>query len=56
MVHIFNKQEIILFVLQALSKTLTVEELIYLKGQFALLEPNKNGCITLENIKMVSYF
>lgn len=40
---------------QALSKTLTVDELIYLKGQFALLEPNKNGCITLENIKTVSY-
>ncbi|KAG1330732.1 hypothetical protein COCNU_02G007000 [Cocos nucifera] len=38
--------------LRALSKTLTVDELFYLKGQFALLEPNKNGCITLENIKM----
>lgn len=43
-----------LHVLQALSKTLTVDELFYLKGQFALLEPNKDGCITLENIKMVS--
>lgn len=41
--------------LQALSKTLTVDELFYLKGQFALLEPNKNGCITLENIKLVSF-
>ncbi|WOK93429.1 CDPK-related kinase 5-like [Canna indica] len=39
--------------LRALSKTLTVDELFYLKGQFALLEPNKNGCITLENIKLV---
>nr|CAD1838094.1 unnamed protein product [Ananas comosus var. bracteatus] len=38
--------------LRALSKTLTVDELFYLKGQFALLEPNKDGCITLENIKM----
>ncbi|XP_020258913.1 chaperone protein ClpB1-like [Asparagus officinalis] len=38
--------------LRALSKTLAVDELIYLKEQFALLEPNKNGCITLENIKM----
>ncbi|XP_072972918.1 CDPK-related kinase 5-like isoform X1 [Typha angustifolia] len=38
--------------LRALSKTLTVDELFYLKGQFALLEPNKNGCITLESIKM----
>ncbi|KAG8474690.1 hypothetical protein CXB51_031141 [Gossypium anomalum] len=36
---------------QALSKTLTVDELFYLKEQFALLEPNKNGTISLENIK-----
>lgn len=38
--------------LRALSKTLTVDELFYLKEQFALLEPNKNASITLENIKM----
>lgn len=37
---------------QALSKTLTVDELFYLKRQFALLEPTKHGCINLENIKM----
>ncbi|XP_004288057.1 PREDICTED: CDPK-related kinase 5 [Fragaria vesca subsp. vesca] len=37
--------------LRALSKTLTVDELYYLKEQFALLEPNKNGTISLENIK-----
>ncbi|KAJ6997324.1 CDPK-related kinase 5-like [Populus alba x Populus x berolinensis] len=37
--------------LRALSKTLTVDELFYLKEQFALLEPNKNGAISLENIK-----
>ncbi|KAK9285191.1 hypothetical protein L1049_024379 [Liquidambar formosana] len=37
--------------LRALSKTLTVDELHYLKEQFALLEPNKNGTICLENIK-----
>ncbi|XP_027105902.1 CDPK-related kinase 5-like [Coffea arabica] len=37
--------------LRALSKTLTADELFYLKQQFTLLEPNKNGCITLENIK-----
>ncbi|XP_022726580.1 CDPK-related protein kinase-like isoform X2 [Durio zibethinus] len=36
--------------LKALSKTLTVDELFYLREQFALLEP-KNGNITLENIK-----
>lgn len=39
--------------LQAVSKTLTVDELSYLKEQFELLEPNKNGFITLETIKMV---
>ncbi|KAI4295624.1 hypothetical protein L6164_035649 [Bauhinia variegata] len=37
--------------LRALSKTLTADELYYLKEQFALLEPSKNGTITLENIK-----
>ncbi|KAH8503409.1 hypothetical protein H0E87_014618 [Populus deltoides] len=37
--------------LRALSKTLTVDELFYLKEQFVLLEPNKNGTISLENIK-----
>ncbi|KAK3023962.1 hypothetical protein RJ639_042852 [Escallonia herrerae] len=37
--------------LQAFSKTLTVDELLYLKEQFALLEPSKNGAINLENIK-----
>ena len=39
---------------QALSKTLTVDELFYLREQFALLEPSKNGTISLENIKSVS--
>ncbi|KDO49130.1 hypothetical protein CISIN_1g007776mg [Citrus sinensis] len=39
--------------LKALSKTLTVDERFYLKEQFALLEPNKNGCIAFENIKTV---
>ncbi|XXG86553.1 hypothetical protein AAC387_Pa11g1422 [Persea americana] len=38
--------------LRALSKTLTLDELFYLKEQFALLEPNKNGCISLESIRM----
>ncbi|GAA0172924.1 non-receptor serine/threonine protein kinase [Lithospermum erythrorhizon] len=37
--------------LRAMSKTLTVDELFYLKEQFALLEPNKNGTICLDNIK-----
>ncbi|KAI4330624.1 hypothetical protein MLD38_028897 [Melastoma candidum] len=38
--------------LRALSKTLTTDELYYLKEQFALLEPKKNGTISLENIKL----
>ncbi|KAG6588648.1 CDPK-related protein kinase, partial [Cucurbita argyrosperma subsp. sororia] len=38
--------------LRAVSKTLTVDELTYLRQQFELLEPNKNGFITLETIKM----
>ncbi|XP_016508430.1 CDPK-related kinase 5 [Nicotiana tabacum] len=37
--------------LRALSKTLTVDELFYLKEQFALLEPNKNGTISFDNVK-----
>ncbi|KAL9151992.1 hypothetical protein ABFS82_11G088900 [Erythranthe guttata] len=37
--------------LRALSKTLTEEELFYLREQFALLEPTKNGTISLDNIK-----
>ncbi|XP_077213238.1 CDPK-related kinase 5-like [Tasmannia lanceolata] len=38
--------------LRALSKTLTVDDLAYLKEQYALLEPNKNGCISIENIRI----
>ncbi|KAK4803001.1 hypothetical protein SAY86_001204 [Trapa natans] len=38
--------------LKALAKTLTGDELFYLKEQFALLEPNKNSSVCLENIKM----
>ncbi|GMP31538.1 hypothetical protein CsSME_00005708 [Camellia sinensis var. sinensis] len=37
--------------LRALAKTLTVDELFYLKEQYALLEPNKNGTISLDSIK-----
>ncbi|TVU37878.1 hypothetical protein EJB05_11220 [Eragrostis curvula] len=37
--------------LRALSRTLTVDELFYLKAQFSLLEPDRNGCITLDNIR-----
>ncbi|KAK9678577.1 hypothetical protein RND81_11G220500 [Saponaria officinalis] len=37
--------------LRALSKTLTEDELFYLKEQFNLLQPSKNGTISLDNIK-----
>ncbi|KAL3346509.1 hypothetical protein AABB24_025112 [Solanum stoloniferum] len=37
--------------LRALSKTLTVNELFYLKEQFALLQPSKNGTISFNNVK-----
>lgn len=38
--------------MQALSKALTEEELIYLRAQFNLLEP-KDGRVSLNNFKMV---
>ncbi|OMO95979.1 hypothetical protein COLO4_15576 [Corchorus olitorius] len=36
----------------ALSKALTEDELVYLRAQFRLLEPNKDGSVSLENFKM----
>ncbi|KAL1192275.1 CDPK-related kinase 2 [Cardamine amara subsp. amara] len=38
--------------LMALSKTLITDELLYLKTQFALLAPYKNGLITLDSIRL----
>ncbi|XP_028063175.1 CDPK-related kinase 3 isoform X2 [Camellia sinensis] len=38
--------------LKALSKALTVNELDFLRAQFLLLEPNKDGYISLDNFKM----
>lgn len=38
--------------MQALSKALTEDELVYLRAQFNLLEP-KNGYVSLDNFKMV---
>lgn len=40
--------------MQALSKALTEDELLYLRLQFNLLEPDRDGCISLENFRMVS--
>lgn len=39
--------------MQALSKALTEDELLYLRAQFSLLEP-KDGRVSLENFKAVS--
>eukprot|EP00250_Pteridium_aquilinum_P015260 c22480_g1_i1 orf=512-2287(+) len=39
--------------LKALSKTLSEDHLFYLRAQFMLLEPSKNGRISLENFKSV---
>lgn len=35
---------------------MTVTQLAYLQEQFALLVPNKNGYVSLQNLKAVSYF
>ncbi|GJZ03899.1 CDPK-related kinase 5-like protein, partial [Tanacetum coccineum] len=37
--------------LRALSKTLTFDDLVYMKEQFSLLEPSTNGYISVENFK-----
>ncbi|XP_058086886.1 CDPK-related kinase 3 isoform X2 [Magnolia sinica] len=39
--------------LKALSKALTEDELLYLRIQFKLLEPNREGRISLENFRMM---
>ncbi|XP_076888568.1 CDPK-related kinase 3-like [Bidens hawaiensis] len=38
--------------LKALSKALTENELAYLRAQFMLLEPNKDGHVSLDNFRM----
>ncbi|XP_010523831.1 PREDICTED: CDPK-related kinase 3 [Tarenaya hassleriana] len=38
--------------LKALSKALMEDELVYLRAQFMLLEPNKDGSVSLENFRM----
>ncbi|CAK9164819.1 unnamed protein product [Ilex paraguariensis] len=40
--------------LGALAKTLTIPQLAYFRGQFALLGPNKSGFILLQNFKMAA--
>ncbi|XP_057721940.1 CDPK-related kinase 3-like [Arachis stenosperma] len=37
---------------KALSKALTEDELVYLRVQFRLLEPNRDGHVSLDNFKM----
>ncbi|KAF2605257.1 hypothetical protein F2Q70_00028691 [Brassica cretica] len=36
---------------EALAKTLTVQQLAYLREQFTLLEPSKDGYISMQNFK-----
>ncbi|XP_010479393.1 PREDICTED: CDPK-related kinase 8-like [Camelina sativa] len=38
--------------LRALSKTLVKDEMLYLKTQFSLLAPNKDGLITMDSIRL----
>ncbi|CAN4111391.1 unnamed protein product [Withania somnifera] len=38
--------------LKALCKALTEDELVYLRAQFMLLEPSKDGLVSLENFRM----
>ncbi|KAJ0968454.1 hypothetical protein J5N97_025371 [Dioscorea zingiberensis] len=38
--------------LKALSKALTEDALLYLRSQFKLLEPNRDGRVSLENFRM----
>lgn len=40
--------------LRALAKTLTIPQLTYLREQFTLLGPNKNGYISMQNFKTAS--
>lgn len=51
---LFGTRALLFFstLLQALSKALTEDELIYLRAQFKLLQP-KDGCVSLDNFKMV---
>ncbi|XP_019187250.1 PREDICTED: CDPK-related kinase 7-like [Ipomoea nil] len=37
--------------LKALAKTLTIQQLAYLREQFTSLGPNKSGCVSLQNFK-----
>jgi hypothetical protein len=41
---------------QALAKTLTVAQIAFLREQFTLLGPSKNGFISMQNFKTVSSF
>ena len=41
--------------LQALSNALSEDQLFYLRAQFTLLEPGKNGKISSENFASVKY-
>lgn len=51
--EVINCSEMTFHRLQALSKALTEDELLYLRTQFELLEP-RDGCVSLNNFKTVS--
>ncbi|KAG6477863.1 hypothetical protein ZIOFF_061295 [Zingiber officinale] len=38
--------------MKALSNALTEDELIYIRSQFNLLQPNNDGCVSIENFRM----
>ncbi len=40
--------------MQALSKALTEDELVYLRAQFVLLKPNGDGSVSYDNFKLVN--
>ncbi|KAJ8770408.1 hypothetical protein K2173_015022 [Erythroxylum novogranatense] len=42
--------------LRALAKTLTLAQLAYIRDQFNLLGPNKNGFVSMQNFRTVSPF
>lgn len=56
-ISICFQQLILLFFscFQALSKALTEDELVYLRSQFKLLEPGRDGSVSLDSFKMVIY-
>ncbi|ONK59347.1 uncharacterized protein A4U43_C08F5500, partial [Asparagus officinalis] len=49
---IITGNDMIRLLFKALFKDLTEDDLSYLRFQFKLLEPNKDGCVSFENFRM----